>query len=75
MQIASPGSRRPTRTSLEKIIDARWNHIALPQKWTASVDPIDTVVYSSPKLGFFPNVCCRCAMEVGPENGPGGFEI
>ena len=33
------------------------------------IDPVENVVYSSPILGISPNICCWCAMEVGPENG------
>ena len=38
------------------------------------VDPIETVVYSSTKMGILPNVFCWCAMEVSPKNGLGDFE-
>ena len=38
------------------------------------VDPIEAVLYSSPKLKILPNVCCWCEMEVCPENGLGDFE-
>ena len=33
------------------------------------IDPVENIVYSSSILGISPNICCWCAIELGPENG------